>query len=350
MEEDKSRHNSVSQEDSLSVKELFERASWWARCSERRDLLRVATAISLMEAKLQTYEEASATSPGESQQSAEVKESSQGLSSGFTVLGLQMCGRLLKQAKEAFAMGDVDSAYIWANELEREMLVTLSDEELQAKLLSAKEEASEKLTKWRASTVPKLLSASEAAGERRGEVTAQRKETPLSPSRQSRLVTLGTLKEIMLHLHSNSQNLYRNMRQLRFQLTIASLSVTVMVLAMLVLNEMGFFEALGRQMQERLPMAILSGLLGGVLSVAYTVARVDPKQKIPEVKASFLVTVVRPIIGAAVALPVLALIESGLLSLPDSQRLWVVLTFCFLAGFSERWFLGIMEKLEKQKT
>lgn len=349
MEKDRSRHNSVSQEDSLSVKELFERASWWARCSERRDLLRLATAISLMEAKLQTYEEASASSPGESQQSAEVKESSQGLSRGFTVLGLQMCGRLLKQAKEAFAMGDVDSAYIWANELEREMLVTLSDEELQAKLLSAKEEASEKLTKWRASTVPKLLSASEAAGERRVEVTAQRKET-LSPSRQSRLVTLGTLKEIMLHLHSNSQNLYRNMRQVRFQLTIASLSVTVMVLAMLVLNEMEFFEALGRHMQERLPMAILSGLLGGVLSVAYTVARVDPKQKIPEVKASFLVTVVRPIIGAAVALPVLALIESGLLSLPDSQRLWVVLTFCFLAGFSERWFLGIMEKLEKQKT
>jgi len=349
MEEDKSRHNSVSQEDSLSVKELFERASWWARCSERRDLLRLATAISLMEAKLQTYEEASASSPGESQQSGEVKESSQGLSGGFTVLGLQMCGRLLKQAKEAFAMGDVDSAYIWANELEREMLVTLSDEELQAKLLSAKEEASEKLTKWRASTVPKLLSAGEAAGERRVEVTAQRKET-LSPTRQSRLVTLGTLKEIMLHLHSNSQNLYRNMRQLRFQLTIASLSVTVMVLAMLVLNEMGFFEALGRPMQERLPMAILSGLLGGVLSVAYTVARVDPKQKIPEAKASFLVTVVRPIIGAAVALPVLALIESGLLSLPDSQRLWVVLTFCFLAGFSERWFLGIMEKLEKQKT
>jgi len=302
-----------------------------------------------MEAKLQTYEEASASSPGESQQSAEAKESSQGLSSGFTVLGLQMCGRLLKQAKEAFAMGDVDSAYIWANELEREMLVTLSDEELQAKLLSAKEEASEKLTKWRASTVPKLLSAREAAGERRVEVAAPRKET-LTPSRQSRLVTLGTLKEIMLQLHSNSQNLYRNMRQLRFQLTIASLSVTVMVLAMLVLNEMGFFEALGRQMQERLPMAILSGLLGGVLSVAYTVARVDPKQKIPEVKASFLVTVVRPIIGAAVALPVLALIESGLLSLPDSQRLWVVLTFCFLAGFSERWFLGIMEKLEKQKT
>ena len=104
MEEYKRRHNSVNREDSLSVKELFESASWWARCSERRDLLRLATAISLMEVKLQTYEEASASSPGESQQSGEVKESSQGLSGGFTVLGLQMCGRLLKQAKEAFAM------------------------------------------------------------------------------------------------------------------------------------------------------------------------------------------------------------------------------------------------------
>jgi len=349
MGDDKSQHDCVSQDDALSVKELFKSASWWARCSKRNDLLRIATAISMMEVKLKSYEDLSVSSPGNGQGSTEDKDSSRVFSSGFTVMGLQMCGRLLKQAKEAFTMGDVDSAYIWMNELEREMLVALSDEELQTKLISAKEEASEKLGKWRGSAVPKLLNASVATEERRVEAPAAGKEAP-APSCQSRLANLGTLKEIMLHLHSNSQNLYRNMRQLRFQLTIASLSVTVMVLAMLVLNEMGFFEALGRHMQERLPMAILSGLLGGVLSVAYTVARADPKQKIPEVKASFLVTAVRPIIGAAVALPVLVLIESGLLSIPDNQRLWVVLTFCFLAGFSERWFLGIMEKLEKQKT
>ena len=349
MEEDKNRHDGVSQGDSLSVKELFESVSWWARRSNRHDLLRVATAISMMEIKLQSYEDVSVSSPGEGEGPAAKKDSSGVLCSSFTTAGLQMCGRLLKQAKEAFAMGDVDSAYMWVNELEREMLVGLSDEELQTKLISAEEEAREKLGKWRGSAVHKLLRVSGASDERRTEASSAGKESLTAPCK-SRNSTLGMLKETLLHLHSNSQNLYRNMHQLRFQLTIASLSVTLLVLAMLVLNELGFFEALGRHMQERLPMAILSGLLGGVLSVAYTVARADPKRKIPEVKASFSVTAVRPIIGAAVALPVLVLIESGLLNISDNERMWMVLSFCFLAGFSERWFLGIMENLEKSKT
>jgi hypothetical protein len=349
MGDDKNQQDCVSQEDALSVKELFESVSWWGRRSNRHDLLRVATAISLMEIKLQSFKEVSIPSLGEGEGPAAKKDSSGVLCSGVTTAGLQMCVRLLKQAKEAFAMGDVDSAWMWVNELEREMLVAHSDEELEAKLISAKEEALEKLGKWRGSAVHKLLGATAASDMRRTETSSERKESLMAPYK-SRNSTLRMLKETLLHLHSNSQNMYRNMRQLRFQLTIASLSVTVMVLAMLVLNEMGFFEALGRHMQERLPMAILSGLLGGVLSVAYTVARADPKQKIPEVKASFSVTAVRPIIGAAVALPVLVLIESGLLNISDNERMWVVLSFCFLAGFSERWFLGIMEKLEKPKT
>src|SRR4030042_4741918 len=156
MGDDKSQHDCVSQEDALSVKELFESVSWWGRRSNRHDLLRVATAISLMEIKLQSFKEVSIPSLGEGEGPAAKKDSSGVLCSGVTTAGLQMCGRLLKQAKEAFAMGDVDSGWMWVNELEREMLGAHSDEELEEKLISAEEEALEKLGKWRGSAGPKL--------------------------------------------------------------------------------------------------------------------------------------------------------------------------------------------------
>ena len=115
-------------------------------------------------------------------------------------------------------------------------------------------------------------------------------------------------------------------------------------IAVVTLNALGFFSILGSRVQDTLPLAVFSGLLGGVLSVAYTVVRADTGRKIPEVRANFTVTMVRPVIGAAIALPVMFFLESGLII--DEAHRWVVLGLCFVAGFSEQWFLGIVEKIE----
>ena len=63
-----------------------------------------------------------------------------------------------------------------------------------------------------------------------------------------------------------------------------------------------------------------SGLLGGVLSVAYSVVRSNPTRRIPEVRSSFAVMMVRPVIGAAIALPILFFLEAGLI-VDDAHRL-----------------------------
>ena len=56
-------------------------------------------------------------------------------------------------------------------------------------------------------------------------------------------------------------------------------------------------------------LAVLAGLLGGVLSVAYTSACFDAGRKIPEVRASALTALIRSPIGAAIALPVVFCFE-----------------------------------------
>jgi len=334
--------NADSTQDGLaSVKALFEGASCWARWSKGHDLLLVATAICILETKLHYYEHSSPLSKENEEPAAVEKCSSENLRMDFAGPAIQMCKTFLSQAKEALAAGYVDTAWAYVNELDRQMLTALEKEELQARLISAREEAREKLGKWRSSAADRLL---------RGDAGLDESEARIQERAKPREATLKILTEMMFHLHSSSENLYRNIRQLRIQIAIASFSVTVLVLAVLVLNQYGFFDVLDAGLRESLPLGVLSGLLGGVLSVAYTVARTSPKQKIPEVKASFSVTVVRPVIGAAVALPVLGLIESGLISFSGQGRLWIMLSFCFLAGFSERWFLGIMESLETRKT
>lgn len=343
------RNDDSFQNRRISVKELFESAPCWAKWSKKHDLLRVATAICVLETKLHYYERSSPLSRGEREPAEMERYSGKELRIGFIGPTIQMCWSFLSQAKEALSAGYVDSAWAYVNELDRKMLTALEVETLQARLISAEEEAREKLGQWRSSAAARILRSDTGRGESKAQVTESVKEPPAAHDR-TRQATLEILKETLFHLHSSSENLYRNIQQLRIQIGIASLSVTVLVLAILVLNQLGFFDILDPGLQNRLPLGVLSGLLGGVLSVAYTVARTSPKQKIPEVKASFSVTIVRPIIGAAVALPVLGLIESGLINIPDQGRLWIMLSFCFLAGFSERWFLGIMKRLETRKT
>jgi hypothetical protein len=327
------------------VDELLKGVHWGSRWFRRSDILRLGTAIGLMEIRLRHYVELCRRPLGAGEDRPEIDEAS-GVSCGrLSAADLGKCERLLGEAKSALTIGAVDSAWMVLNELEREMVMALSDAELKARLTSAQAEAGEKLGKWRGSAVKKLPQELGLAGEPGREAPAQAPAQPFS----SRAATLAALRETMFHLHNSSQNLYHNIGRIRRQVTIASLSVAVMVVAVWVLNANGFFDALGGSIRERIPLAVLSGLLGGVLSVAHNVSKVDPKLKIPEVRASFLVTLTRPIVGAAVALPILVLIESGLINIPGDQRIWAVPAFCFLGGFSERWFFGIVEKLEKPR-
>lgn len=241
--------------------------------------------------------------------------------------------RLVAAAARALAAGDIDNGWKSLQELEREMVPVLDPMELDARFVSARSEAQKKLGQWRGL-------AAQCLAERYGKI---RPESADIAARQR------ILQEILFHLHSTHQNTYHKLDKLHTQLRIVAAGVAVTLALILVLNYLGFFTPLGDQVQWRLWVAMISGLTGGVLSVASSAVRADPGRRIPEVSASFAVTLVRPLVGPTIALPLLFFVESGLVNLGmGDDKLWVLLTLCFVGGFSERWFLGIVGGLGKR--
>lgn len=97
---------------------------------------------------------------------------------------------------------------------------------------------------------------------------------------------------------------------------------------------------------QDLTLGMLAGGLGGILSMTFSLGRVDLSKKIPDMRLSALVTFMRPLLGAAVAIPVVVLVSAKYIEVKGFTHPLSILAFCFLAGFSERWFLRLIEKFE----
>lgn len=286
---------------------LVDSVVWWKRYRKRHDLARAASTIVLAGVELAALE-----SRGDDGKTADERASE-----------AQTCHDLLQNAEQSLTAGDIDSAWASLQMYERRILSLLNKHELAARWTSAITEAQDsKVGGWRSLATSKL---------------PQR-------LRKDPAENIANLREVLRHIHTAAQNNFNKNSRIRTQLIWAAVGVGVLVLAAVILNHFGFFADLGPQVQQTLPLAVFSGLLGGVLSVAYTVVRSDRSQRIPEVRASFAVTIVRPVIGAAIALPIMFFMESGLII--EAKQQWVVLGLCFLGGFSEQWFLGLVERIE----
>ena len=68
-----------------------------------------------------------------------------------------------------------------------------------------------------------------------------------------------------------------------------------------------------------------------------------PERRIPDQLADWPVTTLRPLLGAAAATGIALMVQAGVVSFgePEDQEV-ALLAVAFLAGFSERWFLGII--------
>lgn len=238
---------------------------------------------------------------------------------------------LLGLARDHRKRGDLDGAWSFLQELEREMVPALSPEELEARIVSATCEGKEKLGSWRGDTVEVLSRRCEALPPRAGDTLEKKRRM---------------FQEMLRQLHTRHQNVYHKLDQLRAQVYRAGALVALTLVGVVVVNARDGFAILDEPsalaFTQLLWLALLSGWLGGVLSVAYSAIRLDLSARIPEVSASFVVTVVRPLLGAVIALPVLLLVESGLIDTGSFPKPWLLLGSCFLAGFSERWFLGLV--------
>jgi hypothetical protein len=131
-------------------------------------------------------------------------------------------------------------------------------------------------------------------------------------------------------------NDYRKIGDTRHRLKILSWTLGGALAALLLLiavwdrAEVGVF----------LVIAVLGGV-GGALSAVRAVTA-TPARRIPEQLADYVALLSHPLVGAAAAIGAAVLLRAGIVTIKgDPDR--VVYAAAFLAGFSERWFIGLVE-------
>jgi len=251
---------------------------------------------------------------------------------GGDALRAGLCRELLSQARSAAVSAGLWTAqareyFAWdcLAQFDRQMLYLTDDESLVAIWLSVRAEAQEKCSGHRKKAVADIAQQVETAG-----------------------LTRPAVEAVMQHLQTTSQNLYHKIGRLQQQIFWAGWLLLALMLFVLVGASHGLFAAYGPDFDSKIALGTVIGWVGGVLSVAFTVTNADEQTKIPKLVSSFRVSLVRPLIGAALALPVVLIVDSGLITIGKIDPKWVLAIACLLAGFSERWFLGVMTGLEKQ--
>lgn len=167
-------------------------------------------------------------------------------------------------------------------------------------------------------------------------------------------VPLHLLKELHSHLAAAAQN-HQHKLALFERRTLSWVAGLLFGATALVLG--GSAAILGQGTEESLlPWAraflvgIPAGAMGGILSMTFSVGATDLRAKVPEMRLSWPITVTRPLLGAAVAIPIVMLLHGQFIRVEGLVGPSALLACCFLGGFSERWFLGVIGRLEVAKT
>ena len=128
---------------------------------------------------------------------------------------------------------------------------------------------------------------------------------------------------------------------LRAAIVIAAALATVIFLSV---SEAAFFDG---EAGDAIRLAILFGVFGGALSVAMSFAG-RSGGRMPEELRDDAITWIRPVVGGAAAVAVYLFLRAGVLPFVELRDEWVVAALSFLAGFGERWFLGVVQSVERR--
>lgn len=244
---------------------------------------------------------------------------------------VESCIAHVANAKKALDRCDVGSGYQSLLNAEREAVPLMPVDERRARVISLRNEVNVKLAdSWRRDSVRLLLEGKPE------EVAAE------------------AIREAMFHRNTHSQNIYRKIELLRRQLVfIGALLVALLLIAIGVgvSGGLAVLEQKDPASGNLLPFAIYMGVLGGTLSAAISVSHTDASAKIPDVQRTRLIALARSALGGTAAVAVFLLIQGNVVKLMEAPFTpWGVLFFCFLAGFSERWFLSALDTFTKDKS
>jgi len=218
---------------------------------------------------------------------------------------------LVDRAAREARWGDIDAGWKLLHEARRRSFDHLDEATVSVEAIALEQEATEKLSGWRRDAVIALAKV------------AQEKDNGVSHKRSALVVATRIRDE-------RGDNIYFSNRLLRKQMTPIALILFASLVAF------ALFE------RAVIPPMLL-GACGACLSALITFARSTTRLKIPDHLANVLVTLMRPLIGAASGLVAYLFLTSGLFK--EATHLWY-LAFAF--GFSERLVLAAVESAEKK--
>jgi hypothetical protein len=196
----------------------------------------------------------------------------------------------------------------------------MTDIGLKNKAIEILGEGREKLEKWRKETLIKLLC------DRNGN---------LKNDKSLKANQVYAARKILLEYQGNN---YIKLDRIHTQLEI--MGVSAIVLVPLIIGVMTTF--FGQNILLMIAIAVF-GAAGGTVSAIQFVARTSTKGKIPEqLQGSWSISI-RPLIGAISALAISVFLLSGILQIGTLSD-YLLLAISFIAGFSERFFLNVVEK------
>ena len=274
--------------------------------------------------------------------------------------GTAAAKRCLEKSAEAIKAYQHDIAWTYLMAAERHLIDGYGDAELHAHSTEVFKEAVSKLTDWRRESIMAILGPLLAAKSGSDDALDDGKSAAKT-SEERTAEHRAKLKEASRLRDDHFMNVYRKIEIRRKLLLITA---TILALALALAYVIAGVDSKGDQVQTsafpgdslavlRDPQVLLGsqrtligimllGLFGALISIAVSLANTqDSGKRLPEHIASTNVTLARPVFGAGFAVAIYLAMNSGVVSLFHGDPKAFALA-AFLAGFSERWFLGIV--------
>jgi hypothetical protein len=239
---------------------------------------------------------------------------------------VRRCEALLARAGEVARARQPYIAWDCLQQIERERVPTLTDDQRRAEMALALAESRGLLAGWRQDAAEAL--AASARGE--------------APS-------AAVLQALLRNVHAARQERRLRLALVRQQLPMLATMLFATVAFFGLWGLLGGFDWLARDDVDitvgmMLVSGVLLGFFGGLVSFAFNWLRSDLSARGPDLRTQRWLSLARPMVGAAVAVPIVLFFEAGLVNVGDLSPA-LVLALCFLGGFSERLFVARLDRL-----
>jgi hypothetical protein len=251
--------------------------------------------------------------------------------------GRAKCARsidIVKAADSAVADGDIDCGWKYLQTARRlELAASQDPAEINAAAIAIRKEADYKLSGWRKTAVNELLTVANGAT-----LDAQK------------VREAAQIRDEHFNNEAYKDGLHRS------SAARLAISLSAAMLALLWIAHTGYLIAAtqsstadGSLFKVLVSLGVV-GWLGATISAITNSPRADLPSRIPELVSTFRVTVLRLLMGPALAVIAYFLTQTELsqaiFSLKADHHGYIILIIAFAAGFSERLVLRVIEALE----